>query len=256
MKNILLINDMPSYGRVALAAMAPILTKYGHSLYQLPTALISNPFSYEKVEILDTTSYLEKTLENWKKLGFQYDVIAIGYLFSKEQVEIIREYLEEQESFVFFDPIMGDHGKLYHSVTEEQVETMKEMVAYADVIIPNLTEGSFLTGEKEYRRIAEKLREMGAKNVILTSCEEKNQYFNYIVTDEGEEKIYYEKFSKGFGGSGDMFSALLIGEWCKDQRLNSGVKIGTEKMNLLMEKTLEEGENYDIIPIEKYIQWI
>ena len=41
-KNILIINDMPGYGKVALAAMLPVLSTMGLSVYHLPTALVSN----------------------------------------------------------------------------------------------------------------------------------------------------------------------------------------------------------------------
>ena len=52
-KNILIINDMPGYGKVALAAMLPILSNMGHSVYDLPTALVSNTLDYGKFTILD-----------------------------------------------------------------------------------------------------------------------------------------------------------------------------------------------------------
>jgi len=57
-KNILIINDMPGYGKVALAAMLPILSNMGHSVYNLPTALVSNTLDYGKFTILDTTDYM------------------------------------------------------------------------------------------------------------------------------------------------------------------------------------------------------
>ena len=45
-KKILLINDLPGYGKVALAAMVPILSHMGHYPMQLPTAVISNTLDY------------------------------------------------------------------------------------------------------------------------------------------------------------------------------------------------------------------
>ena len=56
-KNILIINDMPGYGKVALAAMLPILSHMGHNIYNLPTALVSNTLDYGKFTILDTTDW-------------------------------------------------------------------------------------------------------------------------------------------------------------------------------------------------------
>ena len=41
-KQILLINDMAGYGKVATAAMLPILSYMGLPTYNLPTALVSN----------------------------------------------------------------------------------------------------------------------------------------------------------------------------------------------------------------------
>ena len=45
-KQILLINDLPGYGKVALAAMLPILSQMGHHVFNLPTALVSNTLDY------------------------------------------------------------------------------------------------------------------------------------------------------------------------------------------------------------------
>ena len=61
-EKILLVNDLASYGKVALGAMMPVLTHMGYDLYTLPTALVSNTLDYGTFEILDTTQYIEGTL--------------------------------------------------------------------------------------------------------------------------------------------------------------------------------------------------
>ena len=38
------------------------------------------------------------------------------------------------------DPVMGDHGKLYTTYTPEMCAKMKQLVQYADLMTPNLTE--------------------------------------------------------------------------------------------------------------------
>ena len=45
---------------------------------------------------------------------------------------------------VVVDPILGDNGRRYNSVTTEQVEAMKRLIGHADVITPNLTEACLL----------------------------------------------------------------------------------------------------------------
>ena len=44
--NVLLINDMCGFGKVALSAMMPVLSHMGFRLHNLPTALVSNTLNY------------------------------------------------------------------------------------------------------------------------------------------------------------------------------------------------------------------
>ena len=59
MKNtqLLLINDMCGYGKVALSAMLPVLSHMGYRIHNLPTALVSDTLNYPKFYIHDTTEY-------------------------------------------------------------------------------------------------------------------------------------------------------------------------------------------------------
>ena len=53
MKNtqLLLINDMCGYGKVALSAMLPVLSHMGYRIHNLPTALVSDTLNYPKFYI-------------------------------------------------------------------------------------------------------------------------------------------------------------------------------------------------------------
>lgn len=95
-KQVLLINDLPGYGEVALAAMMPILTHMGHHIYNLPTALVSNTLDYGKFEILDTTDYMIHTLDVWRALNFSFDAVSTGFIVTEKQAEMIREYCVEE----------------------------------------------------------------------------------------------------------------------------------------------------------------
>ena len=59
---ILLINDMAGYGKVALSVMIPVLSHLKFETFNLPTALVSNTLDYGQFDILDTTEYMENTL--------------------------------------------------------------------------------------------------------------------------------------------------------------------------------------------------
>ena len=55
---VLLINDIAGYGKVSLAAMIPIMSHMGFSIYNLPTAVVSNTLDYGLFDILETTDYM------------------------------------------------------------------------------------------------------------------------------------------------------------------------------------------------------
>ena len=49
---------------------------------------------------------------------------------------------------------MGDHGKYYSNFDESYGTSMRRLLPYSDVILPNLTE-MYLLAEKEYQGITE-----------------------------------------------------------------------------------------------------
>ena len=180
-KQILLINDIAGYGKVATAAMLPILSYFGYPVYNLPTALVSNTLDYGKFRILETTDYIKDVFPIWKELGFHYDSIATGFIASERQAKLISAYCREQAAngtMIFVDPIMGDEGKLYNGVTPATINSMREMLSVADLCFPNYTEACYLT-DSEYKvdgvtkeegiELLKKLRTIGTKSALITS---------------------------------------------------------------------------------------
>ena len=175
MKQILLINDVVGYSKVGMVAMLPILSYLGVPTYSLPTALVSNTLDYGKFNIQDTTEYIRGTLPVWKELGFSFDAICTGLMFSDEQAKLVAGYCKEQSAqgtIVFVDPILGDGGRLYNGVTHRQVELMREMVSVAHLTFPNYTEACYLTDTpihmegitwEETKTLLDKLRGIGCQ---------------------------------------------------------------------------------------------
>ena len=268
-KNILIINDMPGYGKVALAAMLPILSNLGHSVYNLPTALVSNTLDYGKFTIMDTTDYMVKAIDVWKQLGFQFDCITTGFLASAAQVGIIREFIDSQKKeglLVMTDPIMGDDGALYNGVTEETVENMRRLIGVADVIVPNLTEAEFLTGlcvgkealtRQEAREMLDALRAFGPRSVVITSGAEEETGDHVVwVYDHREEDYYtipFRYIKVHFPGTGDMFSAVLVGELLNGKPLRRSVKRAMDALEELIFLERDELEKNKGIRIEKFL---
>lgn len=265
---ILLINDMPGYGKVALSAMIPVLSHMGFDLYNLPTALVSNTLDYGRFDILDTTEYMGNTVRIWEELGFSFDCICTGFIVSEKQAELIAEYCASQKrkngAKVFVDPIMGDHGRLYNGVSPQITQAMKKLCQTADVLMPNLTEAAFLAGmdaqqedwtEKELQDLIGRLREQGARSVVITSAvtgkkagiygfeEESGQYFT--------EPVDYIPVC--FPGTGDLFSAVLTGEMLKGRTLRESTAIAARAVRTLIGLGLDSKDRYKGIPVEQYL---
>ena len=129
-KKILLINDMPGYGKVALPAMVPILTHMKYEVFSLPTALVSNTLDYGKFAILETTDYMKQAIGVWQQLGFSFSAIVTGFIFSRAQADVVAALCKEQKQHgvqVFMDPIMGDEGRLYNGVGEETITYLRDL---------------------------------------------------------------------------------------------------------------------------------
>lgn len=256
-KKILLINDMPGYGKVALTAMTPILSTMGHSLFNLPTALVSNTLDYGKFEILDTTPYMEKSLSIWEELGFSFDCISTGFIFSSKQVELILSYIAKKKKeglFVMVDPIMGDQGKLYNGVKEETVENMRKLSSIADVMIPNFTEACFLAKkyigtmqitQDEAKDLMQILLKNGAKSVVITSVESPTGEHYVCGYSHLEQKYFflpYHHIPVQFPGTGDIFSSILLGNLLHNVSLEESVQ---KAMDVVYQFILKNKDNQD-----------
>ncbi len=268
-KNILIINDMPGYGKVALAAMLPILSNFGHSVYNLPTALVSNTLDYGKFHILDTTDYMVKAIQVWQELGFRFDCITTGFLASAAQVGIIRDFIASQRKedlLVMTDPIMGDDGRLYNGVSGETVENMRRLIGVADFIVPNLTEGEFLTGlyqgeealdRDQARRVVDGLLSFGPRSVVVTSGVDKGTGRHVVWGYDHRAGEYftipYRFVPVHFPGTGDIFSAVLVGELLNGKPFQRAVKRAMDAVERLIFLEQDEAEKNKGIRIERFL---
>jgi len=267
MRQILLINDMAGYGKVATAAMLPILSYFGHPTYNLPTALVSNTLDYGKFNLLDTTDYIRGVFPVWAELGFHFDAIATGFIASERQAALVSGYCLEQAekgTIIFVDPIMGDEGKLYNGVTEAAIVSMREMLAVAHLSFPNYTEACYLTGTpycptgvsaEEARRLTDALRGIGTKSVVITSILVDGQSsvtgYNH---DRGEYfTLPYTEIPVHFPGTGDMFSAILIGHLLNGEPLIESTRKAMDAVYTLIDLNKDNRDKNRGIPIERYL---
>lgn len=269
-KQILLINDIAGYGKVATAAMLPILSYMGNPTYNLPTALVSNTLDYGKFNILETTDYIKGVFPVWRELGFSFDAIATGFMASETQADIIASYCREQAAkgtVIFVDPIMGDEGKLYNGVTEETIKSMKEMVSVAHLTFPNHTEACYLTGmdydasgvsAEGARQLLDGMLSLGTKSVLITSItiDGQTSVAGYNHIDKEYFTLPYTEIPVHFPGTGDIFSAVLIGHLLDGMELKPSTRKAMDTVYKLIELNKNNADKNRGIPLEKYLDLI
>ena len=265
MKQILLINDVVGYSHVGMVAMLPILTYLGHPTYNLPTSLVSNTLDYGKFNVMDTTEYMRGVLPVWKQLGFHFDAVCTGLMFSEAQARLVSAYCAEQArqgTTIFVDPIMGDAGRLYNGITQRSVELMRQMVSVADLTFPNYTEACYLTNTpylpegmtwQEARQMLSLVHDIGARSVLVTSArvDGTSCVIGYNHMNGEYFKLDYEEIPVLFHGTGDIFSAVLIGHLLRAEPLKQSTRTAMDVVSRLIDRNRDLKDKNRGIPLEK-----
>ena len=262
-KHILLVQDMTGYGKVALAAIMPVLSHMGHHIYTLPTAIVSNTLDYGQFEIVEMTDYMRKTLQVWENLGFAFEAISTGFIVSEEQAALVAELCRKSAAkgcTVFVDPVMGDEGKLYNGVTEATVNHMRSMCAVADYVMPNYTEAAYLAAapikddltREEADALVDNLRSLGAKSVLITSAKVEGQFCVVGYDHRREERFLlpFEMVPVFFSGTGDIFSGILTGRVLDGMPLQQAVQNAMDAIRVMILRNKDNEDHYVGIPIE------
>ena len=238
LSSVLLINDIAGYGKVGMAAMLPILSYMGFPAFNLPTMLVSNTLNYGDYAQLDTTEYMRQTIPVWKKLGFHFDAICTGLMFNEEQARLVADFCRDEAATgctVFVDPVMGDGGKLYNGIGQQQVELMRQMVSVAHLIFPNYTEACYLTSlpfrpegisREKARQMLDRLVAIGTRSALITSCIIDGK--NCVCGFDADTATYffhqYEEIPSQFHGTGDIFSAVIIAHLLRGESLSDSTR--------------------------------
>ena len=178
-RKVALVNDISGYGHCSTAVALPVISWLGIQCCPVPTAILSNHTGYNSCWFDDYTDNMQAYLNEWKKLGLKFDGIETGFLGSAKQIQIVRKMIKDfrtTETIVLVDPVMGDHGAIYRTYTDEMCREMKSLVALADIVTPNLTEACILAdvpyhenfSKKDLTDIAEKISSLGPSHVVIT----------------------------------------------------------------------------------------
>jgi len=242
MKRIVTIQDISCVGKCSLTVALPIISAMGIETAVIPTAVLSTHTAFKNFTYRDLTGDLPKIAKHWKQEKFNFDGIYTGYLGSIEQIDMLKEFFKQfktPDNFIFIDPVMADNGKLYSGFDAKFVKEMKKLCKMADIIVPNLTEASYML-EKEYKEIYSEqeikdilieLSNLGPKYVVLTGVSFKDNKLGVMsYNKETNEFFTYfkEKIPAKYHGTGDIFASTLVGAITNNNTLEEGLKIAVD----------------------------
>ena len=224
MKRILTIQDISCLGKCSITVALPVISAMGVETTILPTAVLSTHTMFQNFTVKDLTDQLVPITEHWKKEGIHFAVNYTGYLGSDEEIEIVKKIFADfggDDTLIFVDPVMADHGKLYPAFDEAYAKHNASLCGAADIIVPNLTEACFMT-DTEYREdydeayikdLLAKLAALGSKVVVLTGIAfgaGKNGVYG-LDTVSGEYFAYEnDHIDAAYHGTGDVFSSVSV----------------------------------------------
>ena len=228
------VHDLCGYGKCSLGVAIPVLSAAGCDVCPVPTSLFSAHTRFPKWYMHDTTDMLSDYLDAWVEEGIELDAVYSGFLGAPEQVGAIqRLYREHPAALRIVDPVMGDGGVKYATYTDELCNAMVDLVDGADVLTPNLTEASIITGieyqgqdvdDAYVRTMIDTLLSKGAKTVVLKGVVRGDGLIrNYVAGADMEfAEVSGELLPFMLHGTGDLYaSSLLAAVMCGKDVLTS-----------------------------------
>lgn len=254
MKRIMTVQDVSCVGKCSLTVALPIISAAGVECGVLPTAVLSTHTAFPKFTFRDLTDEITPISDTLRELEIDFDAIYTGYLGSERQLALVEKFFRDfkkDDTLIMIDPVMADNGKLYHGFTEEFAKKMASLCSYADLIVPNITEASFMIGveyradyDEEYvRDILKKLTTLGCRRAALTGIsfeQEKIGVYYYDGTTDTYYSYFNEKLPVSYHGTGDIYASATLGALMRGMSYEDSLSLAVDFTLECMKKTAED----------------
>ena len=265
------IHDLSGFGRCSLSVILPVLSAMGVQVCPVPTAVLSSHTGgFGEVVLRDLTEYINPALDHYKRLGIEFECVYSGFLSSASQIDHCIEFFSAYpEALAVVDPVMGDHGKPYRTITDDMRSRMAEMVSHADVITPNLTEACMLLGSEyihqpltasQAKSMLARLGERGPERVVITGVTLATGEFANVGYDR-RHNAYWKATSDfipaSYPGTGDIFAAVLTGSLITGDSLPMAMERATRYVELTIKTTFGySSDPREGVMLERTLEWL
>lgn len=264
-----MINDIAGFGRCSTTVSLPVISVMKVQVCPVPTSVLSNHLGFPLCHFDDYTSHMRDYIKVWNELGLTFDGLYCGFLGNEEQIDIVREFVEMFRPPLFLlDPVMGDHGRAYSSITETHVQKMKALLPLADIITPNITEACLLTGTpwkdgewtmQELSGLCEKLASLCLKDsvgasIVITGIRQGDSLVNFLWDDGVYTTVSTPIAGASRPGTGDIFASILAADAVRGETLLTSVQKAANFVGLCIAGSEKAGTPVqEGVVFEKYL---
>ena len=245
------VQDISCVGKCSLTVALPIISAAGVEAGVLPTAVLSTHTAFPKFTFKDLTDEITPIKDTLEELKIDFDAIYTGYLGSFLQIELVENFIDtfkKNDTFVLIDPVMADNGKLYSGFTPEFAARMAKLCAKADLVLPNLTEASFMLDipynpdydEAYIKDILKKLTGLGCPRAALTGISFESDKIGVYSYDSVTDSYFYyanEKLPVSYHGTGDTYASAALGAIMRNISVEDSLAIAVDFTLECMKKT-------------------
>ena len=264
-----MINDIAGFGRCSTTVSLPVISVMKVQVCPVPTSVLSNHLGFPLCHFDDYTSHMRDYIKIWNELGLTFDGLYCGFLGNEEQIDIVQEFVEMFRPPLFLlDPVMGDHGRAYSSITETHVQKMKELLPLADIITPNITEACLLTGTpwkdgewtmQELSGLCERLASLCLKDsvsasIVITGIRQGDFLVNFLWDDGIYTTVASPIAGASRPGTGDIFASILAADAVRGETLLTSVQKAANFVGLCIAGSEKAGTPVqEGVVFEKYL---
>ena len=258
MRAILSVQSEVAYGHVGHSAAVFPLQRLGFDVWPIHTVQLGHHPGYGQfrghlVEPERVATILDAVLET-APLDHCAGLL-VGYLGSSEIGDLVVKALDRLQAVhpdftTLLDPVIGDDGAGVFVREGVPRVIQDQLLPKAGILTPNRFELAYLTGcdvddIDQAKHAAGRLLERGPRLVVATGLSDPSSpevLFMLAISETEQLLIRTPRLSRSFSGTGDAFSALMLGHYLLAPDLRTAFERAASAIFSVVELTEKLGD--------------